>query len=368
MKRVLNFNAGPTALPLDVLTQAQQEFLDYQGQGMNVMEMSHREACFEGILDRAKKAIIALYDVPDDYDILFLQGGASLQFAMIPMNFGVNGGYLNTGVWSTNALQEAKIIGNAYELWSSQKDQFSHVPQDLINIPESIADQLNYLHYTSNNTIYGTQYHHLPKLMVDQQLLLNLPLFCDVSSDFLSRPLDIKQYDFIYAGAQKNAGPSGVTIVIAKKELLAQSPKTPIPKILQYKIHAEKDSMYNTPNTYGIYILMLMCEWMIAQGGVNHFQALNLQKANLIYDVLDRYADVFEGHARKHSRSLMNITFRLKNEKRLDELLKLAQEKEIIGIKGHRSVGGMRISLYNAVPLSSTEVLAQVLQAFAQKA
>jgi phosphoserine aminotransferase len=362
MKRLHNFNAGPAAFPLSVLARAKEEFIDYQGQGLSVLEMSHREATFEGILERAKSAIIQLYQVPDSHEVLFLQGGASLQFAMIPMNLGEGGGYLNTGVWASNALSEAKIVGDANELWSSQKEGFNAVPQEIINTDLAIQ----YLHYTSNNTIYGTQYHHIPQLQQNDTPLKTM-LVCDMSSDFLSRPVDISQYDLIYAGAQKNAGPAGVTVLIIKKSISRQAAKMPkIPKILQYKTHAEKDSMFNTPNTYGIYLLMLMCEWMLEQGGIEYLYHLNQQKSKCLYDLIDLYPDAFEGHALKHSRSMMNVTFRLREEKRLDELMQDCEAKDIIGIKGHRSVGGMRVSLYNAVTLSSVYLLVDVLEQFAK--
>jgi phosphoserine aminotransferase len=365
MKRIHNFNAGPAAFPLSVLARAKEEFIDYQGEGLSVLEMSHREATFESILARAKSAITKLYQIPDTHEVLFLQGGASLQFAMIPMNLGEGGAYLNTGVWATNALSEAKILGQAYELWSSQKEGFNAVPQTPIHIDQNLQ-YLQYLHYTSNNTIYGTQYHHIPSLIKDQTKYQPM-LVCDMSSDFLSRPVDISAYDLIYAGAQKNAGPAGVTVVIIKKTISRQSAKMPnIPKILQYKTHADKDSMFNTPNTYGIYLLMLMCEWMIEQGGVEHLAQINAQKSKCLYDLIDLYPNTFEGHALKHSRSMMNVTFRLKDESRLDELMQACEAKDIIGIKGHRSVGGMRVSLYNAVTLSSVYLLVDVLETFAK--
>lgn len=355
MSRRRIFNAGPTALPESVLKQAQAELLDIHDQGMSVMEMSHRSAGFQAIIDDAVAALTEVLAVPDTHEILFLQGGASLQFAMVPYNLGDGGAYINTGAWSTKALKEAQILGEGAEIWSSKDTGFDAVPQAdaALDLPGSTA----YLHYTSNNTIYGTQFSDMPKSAV--------PLICDMSSDIMSKPVDVGAHALIYAGAQKNAGPSGVTLVIGEKELLRAAPRREgVPTMLRYDTHAKKGSMFNTPNTFGIYMVGLVARWVQSQGGLEAMARLNQQKADLIYGVLDDRADVYVGHAQRDSRSQMNVTFKLRDEDRTSALLAAATERGIVGLKGHRSVGGLRASIYNAVPLEDVEVLVDLLKTF----
>ncbi|MGC6417988.1 MAG: 3-phosphoserine/phosphohydroxythreonine transaminase [Bradymonadia bacterium] len=353
-KRKHNFNAGPAALPFSVLESVHRELLDFNNNGLSLMEMSHRSPEFDAVINGARDALIRLYSIPDDYDVMFMQGGASLQFAMIPLNIAFGGAYINTGTWSTRALKEAQTIAHADEIWSSERDGFSHVPKT--SMLSAIGDEYPYLHYTSNNTIYGTQYAEAP--------CIGLPLICDMSSDFISRPVNIADYDLIYAGAQKNAGPSGVTVVIIKKEL-SRSFRGPenTPKIMRYVTQAEKGSMYNTPNTFGIWVIKLVAEWVESQGGLAKIDALNRAKAKTLYDVIDNHP-LCEGHARRDSRSLMNVTFRMQSAEQEQAFIEHCNTKGIMGLKGHRSVGGLRASLYNAVSMKSVEALCHELDAF----
>lgn len=359
-KRVHNFNAGPAALPLSVLQSVQSELVDYQGQGLSVMEMSHRSPTFDGIINDARATLTRLYAIPDTHEVLFLQGGASLQFAMVPMNVGHGGAFLNTGTWTSRALAEAGRMGPAYEIWSSKDAGFTHVPQP--NTDLAVPADARYLHYCSNNTIFGTQYHHQPVATTADGRAL--PLVCDMSSDFLSRPVNIGAYDIIFAGAQKNAGPSGVCVVIVKKTISRTfEGEATTPLILRYQTQAEKGSMYNTPNTFGIYVLSKVAAWVEAQGGLAAVQATNTQKAGLLYDAIDAHP-LASGHATPDSRSQMNVTFRLQDAAQEKALLAIASDAGIIGLKGHRSVGGLRASLYNAVSLESVTMLTGLLNAF----
>ncbi|MCB9545750.1 MAG: 3-phosphoserine/phosphohydroxythreonine transaminase [Myxococcales bacterium] len=348
------FNAGPGALPRAVLEEVQRDLVDWQGRGLSIMEMSHRSSTYEAIIAEARQTIADLYALPADWDVLFLQGGASLQFAMVPMNLGSGGAYLNTGTWSTNALAEARRVGAAVELWSSAERGFDRVPG-----PDEVPatpDDAPYLHYTSNNTIYGTQYHHVPQSRA--------PLVCDMSSDFLSRPVDVAPYQLIYAGAQKNAGPSGVTIVLGPKALLhAYTGAASVPVILRYATHAKKDSMYNTPNTFGIYVVGLVAKWVRDAGGLAAMAARNAAKAEALYGALDAHPLV-RGHAEPASRSQMNVTFRLETEDQEAAFLRLATARGMMGLKGHRSVGGLRASIYNAVEPASVDALVALLADF----
>lgn len=359
-KRVHNFNAGPAALPLSVLKSVQSELVDYQGHGLSVMEMSHRSAAFDGIIDAARATLTRLYAIPDTHEVLFLQGGASLQFAMVPMNLGGGGAFLNTGTWTSRALAEAGRVGEAYEIWSSKDAGFTHVPQPDTTLVA--PDAARYLHYCSNNTIFGTQYHHRPVAKTASGR--PLPLVCDMSSDFLSRPVDVGAFDIIFAGAQKNAGPSGVCVVIIKKSISRDfqgANSTPI--ILRYQTQAEKGSMYNTPNTFGIYVLGEVARWVEAQGGLTAVQATNATKAKALYDAIDAHP-LATGHATADSRSQMNVTFRLQDAEQEKALLSIASDAGVIGLKGHRSVGGLRASLYNAVSLASVTTVVGLLNAF----
>ena len=355
--RLHNFNAGPATLPVSVLRQAQTHLVNYPQAGMSVMEMSHRGKEFGEIINQTRSLLRTLYALPDTHEILFLQGGASLQFAMVPLNLGDGGAFLNTGTWSTRAFAEACRVGSADEIWSGKEGGFRSVPLE----PLELQDHHQYVHFTSNNTIYGTQYASLPRLSRP------LGLVADLSSDFFSRPLDWSRFDLVYGGAQKNIGPSGVTVVIIRKTLSrspAQNPNCPL--ILNYQTHAQKESMYNTPNTFGIYLLGLMDQWMVDQGGLSVIHQRNQQKAQRIYDLLDRWNEIYQTHAQPQSRSLMNLTFKLTDSERQDEFLALAEKKGLVGLKGHRSVGGLRASLYNALPDESVDALASFLETFAQ--
>lgn len=357
--RAYNFNAGPSALPLEVLQKAQRELVNFKGTGMSVMELSHRSSTFDEVHNQAIQLLRNLYGISDDYDVLFLQGGASTQFSMVPMNFlqkNKRAAYLMTGSWSEKALKEARLFGDAYEAATSKDQKFNH-------IPAFSADQLSgdeaYLHLTSNNTIYGTQLHEFPDTG-------NIPLIADMSSDIMSRPIDVNKFDLIYAGAQKNLGPSGVTVVIIKKELL-KSANTNIPTMFRYQTHADKNSLYNTPPTFAIYMLGEVLKWIDAQGGVETIAENNQMKANFIYHVLDNSDDFYTGHAEKASRSNMNITFRLKSEELEMRFLEEAKAAGFVGLNGHRSVGGCRASIYNAVPAETCKALSEFMTAFKKK-
>ncbi|MCM3662908.1 3-phosphoserine/phosphohydroxythreonine transaminase [Mesobacillus subterraneus] len=356
MKRAYNFNAGPASLPVAVLEKAKKEMMNYQGSGMAVMELSHRSKEFEEINERTKKLLSKLLSIPDDYEILFLQGGASLQFSMVPMNLLENSttaSYVLTGTWSEKALKEAKKIGNAIEAASTKHNNYKSIPSlTEIDVKEDVA----YLHITTNNTIFGTQWHSLPEGMP-------VPLVADMSSDILSRPLNISSYGLIYAGAQKNLGPSGVTVVIIQKDLLKRSRKD-LPSMLNYQVHASSQSLYNTPPTLSVYFLMLVLEWAEALGGVEELERMNKEKAALLYDTIDQSGGFYTGHAEKDSRSLMNVTFTLGSDELTASFLQEAEELGFIGLAGHRSVGGCRASIYNAVPLEHVEKLVKFMSDF----
>ena len=352
-ERVHNFNAGPAALPFSVLNTVHEQLLNYENYGLSLMEMSHRSKEFQAVIDGAQAALTELYDIPDTHEVMFLQGGASLQFAMIPMNFGAHGNYLNTGTWSTRAIAEARTISSAEEIWSDAENGFRRVPQDS---ELALQTDARYLHYTSNNTIYGTQYHHIPQT--------TLPLITDMSSDFLSRPMDVSAFDLIYAGAQKNIGPSGVTVLIIKKSISRAFDGDPrVPKILRYQTQAEKGSMYNTPNTFGIWVIKLVAEHVLELGGLAAMDAENQRKADLLYSVIDEHP-LCTGHASADSRSLMNVTFRMENPEQEQAFLERCSQANMIGLKGHRSVGGLRASIYNAVPSESVAHLCETISHF----
>ena len=352
MARKHNFNAGPSALPLEALEEAQKNLVDHHGLGLSVLEMSHRTPEFEGILGHAKETLAKLIGLPDSYDVLFLQGGASLQFAMVPMNLGKGGAYVNTGVWSKKALEEAKVVGTATEIWTDKDNNFKHVPAagTKFHLPE-----VPYVHTTSNNTIYGTQWQHTPEVSGTLHV-------CDMSSDILSRPIEIEKYDMIYAGAQKNAGPSGVTIVIAKKAVLESfKGEAWVPKFLRYQTHQKNNSLFNTPPPFAIYLCSLVFDWIDRMGGLKAIQQRNEEKAGLIYEQIDRRPELFRGHAAKDARSRMNLTFTMPTPEMEKDFLAKAKEAGCIGLKGHRDVGGLRASIYNAVPVESVQVLANLM-------
>jgi phosphoserine aminotransferase len=357
--RIFNFNAGPAVLPLEVLEEVQGELLNYHETGMSVLEMSHRSKAYEGINRQAEANLKELLGLGDNYRVLFLQGGASTQFAMIPMNFlapGRTADYILTGAWSEKALKEAKLFGNTHVAATTAEGNYKRVP----NLDEiQLSDNPAYVHMTSNNTIFGTQWKNLPSFG-------EVPLFADMSSDILYKPFDAEKFSLIYAGAQKNLGPSGVTVVIARKELLENNPKD-IPTMLRYETHAKNDSLYNTPPAFSVYVLNLVLQWIKKQGGLMGMQKRNEEKASLIYHTIDNSNGFYIGHAQKDSRSLMNITFRLPSEDLEKTFASEAEKAGLVGLKGHRSVGGLRASTYNAMTVEGCRALQQFMLHFQQK-
>ena len=353
--RIHNFSAGPAALALPVLEEAQRDLLSLPGVGMSVMEISHRSKAFEGLLDRALEDIRALADIPAHYKILMLQGGASLQFSMVPMNLLAAGGaadYIDTGSWSSKAIKEAKKVGTVNIAASTKADNYASLPaqQDLTLTPGA-----SYAHVTTNNTIEGTQWAALPDVG-------DAPLVADTSSDMFSRPIDISRFGLVYSGAQKNLGPSGVTLVIIREDLLERSSDA-LPSMLNYKVHAENNSLYNTPNTFGIYILGLTMRWIRSLGGLAAVAAINQRKAGKVYAEIDR-TGFYRGTASKDSRSLMNVTFRLASEELEKTFVAESTVAGLDGLKGHRSVGGMRASIYNAFPEAGVDALVEFMREF----
>ena len=356
-KRIHNFGAGPAALPLPVLEQAQADLVDYAGTGMSVLEMSHRSKPFEAIIQRAEADLRALLGLGQDHAVLFLQGGASLQFAMVPMNLrkaGASADYVLTGHWSKAALKEAQKEGRARAAGSTEATSFDRIPEpgEL-----DLDPQAAYLHFTSNNTIYGTQWS------IDPEPPMGVPLVCDASSDALSRPIDVSRYGLIYAGAQKNLGPAGVTLVVVRKELLDRTPGG-LCAMLDYRLQAESKSLYNTPPTFSIYVVGLVLRWLMATGGLAGAAQRNEEKAGLLYAAIDGSGGFYRGHAQPESRSRMNVTFRLPSEVLEAAFLKAAQAESLDGLKGHRSVGGLRASIYNACPVESVRALASFMSDF----
>lgn len=359
MKRAFNFNAGPAALPLEVLTEAQTELLDFNSTGMSVMELSHRSKDYEAVHDQAGLRLRKLMDIPENYDILFVQGGASLQFSMVPMNLLTDGkvaNYIVTGSWSEKALAEAEKVGQTTVGANSKDKKHNYIPAEA---DLKLISNESYVHITSNNTIYGTQWKAFPNTQ-------GVPLVADMSSDILSKPLDVSQFGLIYAGAQKNLGPSGVTVVIIRKDLLERSSEK-LPTMLNYNTHASKNSMFNTPPTFGIYLLGKVLAWVENSGGVAAIGKQNQLKANMIYDAIDESNGFYRGHAEKSSRSLMNVTFNLDSEELERKFLAEAREQGFVGLNGHRSIGGCRASIYNAVPAESCEALRDLMLSFKAK-
>ncbi len=358
-QRAYNFNAGPSALPQEVLEKAQQQLVDFRDSGMSIMEMSHRSAIFDEVHNEAIALLKKLYAIPENYEVLFLQGGASLQFTMVPMNFlstDQKASYVLSGSWSEKAFKEAKFFGTPVEAASTKENQYRHIPA-LADIQFNEDDA--YVHITSNNTIYGTQWKDYPNTG-------NVPLVADMSSDILSKPIDIQKFGLIYAGAQKNLGPSGVTVVIIRKDLLEKANKN-IPTMLKYTTHADSNSLYNTPPTFGIYMLGEVLKWVESNGGVAAVEKHNELKAKVIYDAIDNSNGFYKGHATPESRSLMNITFRVTDEELEKLFLAEAKAAGFVGLNGHRSVGGCRASTYNAVPLEACEALRDFMVDFQQK-
>ena len=358
MSRVYNFSAGPAVLPEEVLRQAAEEMLDYQGTGMSVMEMSHRSKTYQNILNEAEADLRELMNIPDNYKVLFLQGGASQQFAMIPMNLMKNGvaDYIITGQWAKKAYAEAKLYGKANAIASSADKTFSYIP-DCADLP--ISEDADYVYICENNTIYGTKFHTLPNTK-------GKTLVADVSSCFLSEPVDVTKYGVIYGGVQKNIGPAGVVIVIIREDLITEDVLPGTPTMLRYKTHADAGSLYNTPPAYGIYICGKVFKWLKKQGGLEAMKAYNEKKAKILYDFLDQ-SKLFKGTVEKKDRSLMNVPFVTGDADMDAKFVKEAEKAGFVNLKGHRTVGGMRASIYNAMPIEGVEKLVAFMQKFEEE-
>jgi phosphoserine aminotransferase len=353
--RVYNFSAGPAVLPEEVLREAAEEMLDYRGTGMSVMEMSHRSKPYETIIHEAEADLRELMNIPDNYKVLFLQGGASQQFAMIPMNLMKNkvADYIVTGQWAKKAFQEAKIYGTANKIATSEDKTFSYIP-DCSDLP--ISEDADYVYICENNTIYGTKFKTLPNTK-------GKPLVADVSSCFLSEPVDVSKYGLIYGGVQKNVGPAGVVIVIIREDLITEDTLPGTPTMLKYKIHADNESLYNTPPAYGIYICGKVFKWLKKLGGLEAMKELNEKKAAVLYDYLDE-SKLFKGTVVKEDRSLMNVPFVTGDEELDAKFVKEAKAAGFENLKGHRSVGGMRASIYNAMPIEGVQKLVEFMKDF----
>ena len=355
MARVYNFSAGPAVLPEEVLQEAADEMLDYRGTGMSVMEMSHRSKAYDTIIKEAEADLRELMNIPDNYKVLFLQGGASQQFAMITMNLMKNrvADYIVTGQWAKKAYQEASLYGKANKIASSEDKTFSYIT-DCSDLP--ISEDADYVYICENNTIYGTKFKTLPNTK-------GKPLVADVSSCFLSEPVDVTKYGVIYGGVQKNIGPAGVVIVIIREDLITEDVLPGTPTMLRYKIHADADSLYNTPPAYGIYICGKVFKWLKKMGGLEAMKERNEKKAKILYDYLDE-SKLFKGTVRKEDRSLMNVPFITGNEELDAKFVKEAKEAGFENLKGHRTVGGMRASIYNAMPIEGVEKLVEFMKKF----
>lgn len=357
-KRIFNFNAGPAALPLPVLEEIQAELIDFKGSGMSIMEVSHRSKWFDDVINEAVERTKRLLGLGNDFDVLFIQGGASLQFCMIPMNLGAEGGpvdYINTGTWSTKAIKEAEIQNKDVQVIASSEDKnFSYIPKTY-----QVSNNASYLHFTSNNTIKGTQWAQFPDAG-------DVPLVCDMSSDIMSRPFDAKPFGLIYAGAQKNIGPSGTAMVIIRKDMLDRTPDN-IPSMLKYTTFSGKNSMYNTPSCIVIYTINLVLKWLEdTVGGLEKMQQINQEKGALIYNFIDQ-SDFYNATAEKDSRSLMNVTFRLPSEDLEQKFVAEGLKVGMGGLKGHRSVGGCRASIYNASGMDAVKALVDFMIDFEKK-
>ena len=358
MSRVYNFSAGPAVLPEAVLQKAAAEMMDYRGTGMSVMEMSHRSSAYQNIIDTAENDLRELMGIPSNYKVLFLQGGASQQFAMIPMNLMKNkvADYIITGQWAKKAWQEAKLYGQANAVASSADQTFSYIP-DCSDLP--ISENADYVYICENNTIYGTKFHQLPDTK-------GKPLVADVSSCFLSEPVDVQKYGMIYGGVQKNIGPAGVVIAIIREDLITEDVLPGTPTMLRYKIHADNGSLYNTPPAYGIYICGMVFQWLKEMGGLEAMKAHNEKKAAILYDFLDQ-SKMFRGTVVKKDRSLMNVPFVTGDEAKDAAFVKAATAAGFVNLKGHRTVGGMRASIYNAMPIEGVEKLVAFMDDFENK-
>ena len=358
MSQIYNFYAGPAVIAKDVLERAKEELLDFRGTGMSVLEISHRAKAFDDVMVEVEANVKHLLGLGDDYRVLFLQGGASTQFSMVPMNFlpeGRTADYIVTGSWSQKALKEAKKIGSTHVAFDDSENNFRRVPQQE---ELQFSEDPVYVHMTTNNTIYGTEFHTIPQV--------NAPLVADMSSDIMARPIDAEKFSLIYAGAQKNLGPAGVTVVIIKKDFLDTAQEVNA-TMLKYATHAEKNSLYNTPPCFSIYMVNLVCQWILEQGGLKAMEAKNRRKAQYLYDAIDQSNGYYIGHAEKDSRSLMNVTFTMANSDLEKEFVAEGEAQGFIGIKGHRSVGGLRASIYNAMPEEGAKALAQFMADFQAK-
>lgn len=354
MKKI-NFFAGPAILAPEVLEKAADAVRNFDDMGLSILEISHRSPQFTHVMNEASRLVKKLLNIGDDYAVLFLTGGASSQFYMTAMNLFAQDdkvAYIDTGTWSNKAIKEAKLFSDIDVIATSADSSYSYIPKTY-----NIAPGTKYLHYTSNNTIYGTQFHETPQV--------DVPLIADMSSDIFSRPIDISKYDLIYAGAQKNLGPAGTTLVIVKKDILNKSGRT-IPTILNYQTHIDKGSMFNTPPVYPIYVSLLSLQWLDSIGGVTVMEKKNIEKATLLYDEIDRNP-LFNGNVAKEDRSLMNVTFSAKDDSTEKAFLTFAESNDLVGLKGHRSVGGFRASIYNAMPLEGVQRLVQAMQDFEKK-
>lgn len=356
MKRVYNFNAGPAVLPVPVLEEASKAVLEYGNQGMSLLEMSHRSKPFEKIIQEAESDLKELMGLGDDYQVLFLGGGASLQFAMVPINFlpqGQAADYVHTGTWSKGAIKDAKIQGKVNVVASSEDKAFTYIPKKI-----AFNDGASYAHITTNNTIEGTQFHFEPEVKV--------PLIADMSSDILSMRKDFSRYSLIYAGAQKNLGPAGVTVIVLKKSMLERIPEN-IPVMMSYKTHAEKVSLHNTPPVFPVYVVGLVAKWIKEKGGLNAIEKENRKKADLLYQCLDELGNFYKAPVAREDRSWMNVVFRLPSVELEEKFVAEAKAQDLVGLKGHRSVGGIRASIYNAFPYEGVEKLVSFIKAFAGK-
>ena len=356
MSRVYNFSAGPSCLPEEVLRQAADEMTDYKGTGMSVMEMSHRSKPYQAIIDETEALARELMGIPDNYKVLFLQGGASLQFAMIPQNLMINhkkAAFMNTGAWSDKAIKEAKKFGEALVVASSKETTFNHIPE----IP-AVPENIDYFYICANNTIYGTKFNEFPKTG-------DVPLIADFSSSIMSEKIDVSKFGLIFAGAQKNLGPAGVCLVIIRDDLVGKAPES-TPTMLNYQTHVDNGSMFNTPPTYAIYIMGLVFQWLKKNGGIDAIEKMNREKAKILYDFLDS-SSLFKGTVAVKDRSLMNVPFVTGNEETDAAFIKEAAAAGFVNLKGHRSVGGMRASIYNAMPLKGVQALVDFMKAFEAK-
>ena len=357
-KRIFNFSAGPAVLPLEVLEEVRDNLISLPGVGMSVLEISHRSKPFDEIIEGAEADLRTLAGIPDGYHVLFLQGGASLQFSMVPMNIlpaGASADYIVSGVWSQKAVKEAKRVGTVKIAGSTEGENFARVPrQSELTLDPGAA----YVHYTTNNTIFGTEFHYVPDVG-------NVPLVADTSSDMFSGPIDVSRYALIYAGAQKNLAPAGLTLVIIREDMLKRTPSS-LPTMLQYPVHVENKSLYNTPPVFAIYVMRLVLAWLIKKGGLAAVEKMNQRKADKLYAEIDR-TGFYRAHAQKDSRSRMNVTFRLPTEELEKAFVKASTAAGLDGLKGHRSVGGLRASIYNAFPEAGVDALVQFMQEFERK-